>query len=218
MNSLYATMGSGNCFKAFLVMEQLNIPFRVIPVDVLNGETRKPDYLAINPNGTVPYLVLADGRGIGESNAMLWYLAEGSHLIPADPYWRAKVLQWMFFEQSSLEPFISPARFFISILPGGRDGREKEIAAWQERGRNGLKLLDDHLRGRRFLVDDRYTIADISVYGYTHVAEEGGFDFADYPAVRDWIARVEETDGYLPLSSLLQPSAPVLQARVAGAA
>jgi glutathione S-transferase len=218
MNYLYATMGSGNCFKAFLAMEQLNIPFRVVPVDVLKGENRKLEYLAINPNGTVPYLVLADGRGIGESNAMLWYLAEGSYLIPADPYLRAKVLQWMFFEQTSLEPFISPARFFTSILPGGREGREKEIAAWQERGRKGLKLFDEHLRGCRFLVDDRYTIADISAYGYTHVAEEGGFELADYPAVRDWIARVEETGGYVPLGSLLNPSAPALQTSAAGAA
>lgn len=211
MNTLYATRGSGNCFKAFLVMKQLRIPFHLVAVDVLKGETRKPAYLAINPNGTVPYLKLADGRGIGESNAMLWYLAEGSPLIPDDAFSRAKMLQWMFFEQSSLEPYISPARFLISILPSGSAGREKDIAAWQERGRKGLKLLDDHLRGRKFIVGDRYTVADIGVFGYTHVADEGGFDFADYPAVRDWIARVEDTEGFVPLSHL-QPTGPVLQA------
>ena len=204
MNRLYATVGSGNCFKPFLAMNQLAIPFRVTLVDVLKGETRKPGYLAINPNGTVPYLTLANGRGIGESNAMLWYLAEGSHLIPADAYNRAKVLQWMFFEQSALEPFISPARFFISIVPSRRAEREKDIAGWQERGRKGLKLLDDHLEGRRFLVDDHYTIADISVFGYTHLAAEGGFDFADYPAVAAWIAQVEKTDGYVRLSGLVE--------------
>src|SRR3984893_16529399 len=115
MNTLYATIGSGNCFKPFLVMTQLQIPFRVILVDVLKGETRQPAYLSVNPSGTVPYLKLVDGRGIGESNAMLWHLAEGSKLIPADSYLRAQILQWMFFEQSSLERFISPARFFISI-------------------------------------------------------------------------------------------------------
>jgi len=211
MTTLYATRGSGNCFKPFLLMNQLNIPFRTIAVDVLKGETRKAAYLAINPNGTVPYLKLDDGRGIGESNAMLWYLAEGSQLIPQDAYSRAKMLQWMFFEQSSLEPFISPARFFISILPDGRKGRERDIAGWQERGRKGLTLLDAHLRDSKFIVADRYTIADIGVFGYTHVADEGGFDFANYPAVKDWIARVEDTDGYLPLSHLLQPAEQALQ-------
>lgn len=203
MLTLYATIGSGNCFKPFLLMKQLGVPFRVALVDVLKGETRMPAYLAINPNGTVPYLTLADGRGIGESNAMLWHIAEGSHLIPGDPYGRAKVLQWMFFEQSALEPFLSPARFFVSILPSHRSEREKDVAIWQERGRRGLKLLDDHLRVRQFLVDDHYTIADISVFGYTHVAEEGGFDLAEYPAVAAWIGHVQETVGYVPLSGLV---------------
>jgi len=203
MNTLYATIGSGNCFKPFLLMNQLGIPFKVTLVDVLKGETRMPAYLAINPNGTVPYLMLADGRGIGESNAMLWHLAEGSPLIPADPYKRAKVLQWMFFEQSALEPFISPARFFISIVPERRAERAQDIAVWQQRGRKGLKLLDDHLRGRKFLVDDRYTIADISLFGYTHLAEEGGFDFAEYPAIAAWIGEVGKTDGYVALSRLV---------------
>ena len=202
MNTLYATIGSGNCFKPFLVMNQLGIPFRVALVDVLKGETRLPAYLAVNPNGTVPYLTLPDGRGIGESNAMLWYLAEGSHLIPTDPYGRAKVLQWMFFEQSALEPFISPARFFISIVPSRRLEREKDIAVWQERGRKGLKLLDDHLRGRRFVVDDTYSIADVSLFGYTHLAAEGGFDFDEFPAVAAWIGNVERTEGFVPLSAL----------------
>ncbi len=202
MNTLYATIGSGNCFKPFLLMKQLQIAFRVSLVDVLKGETRQPAYLAINPNGTVPYLRLADGRGIGESNAMLWYLAEGSELIPTDPYSRAQIMQWMFFEQSGLERFISPARFFIAIVPSRRAEKEADIAVWQERGRQGLRMLDDHLRHRHFMVGDHYTIADISLYGYTHVAEEGGFDFAHFPAVRAWIERVQRTRGYVPLSAL----------------
>jgi glutathione S-transferase len=208
MHTLYATIGSGNCFKPFLAMRQLGIPFRTVLVNVLEGETRKPDYLAINPAGTVPYLRLADGRGIGESNAMLWHLTEGSRLMPVDPYDRAKALQWMFFEQSSLEPFISPARFFIAIVPQRRHERERDIAGWQERGRRGLAMLDAHLAGRRFLVGDRYCVADISLFGYTHVAEEGGFDFAAFPAVRDWIARVQDTDGFEPLSHLPRSAAP----------
>ena len=134
---------------------------------------------------------------------MLWHIAEGSHLISGDPYGRAKVLQWMFFEQSALEPFLSPARLFVSILPSHRSKREKDVAIWQERGRRGLKLLDDHLRVRLFLVDYHYTIADISVFGYTHVAEEGGFDLAEYPAVAAWIGHVQETVGYVPLSGLV---------------
>lgn len=203
MNALYATIGSGNCFKPFLVMHQLNIPFEVKLVDVLKGETRQAAYLSINPNGTVPYLFLADGRSVGESNAMLWHLAEDTDLMPDDPYSRAKVLQWMFFEQSALEPFISPARFFISIVPSQRAMREKDIALWQGRGRKGLELLDVHLQSHQFLVDDRYTIADISVFGYTHVADEGGFDFDDYPAVAAWIERIKQTDRYVPLSRLL---------------
>lgn len=209
MNTLYATIGSGNCFKPFLVMKQLGIPFRVKLVDVLKGETRLAPYLAINPAGTVPYLTLGDGRGIGESNAMLWHLAEASDLIPTDPYWRSKVLQWMFFEQSALEPFISPARFFISVVPLQRSAQEASIANWQERGRKGLSLLDKHLRGRRFLVEDRYTIADISVYGYTHVADEGGFDFREFPAVAAWIEEVRKTDRYVSLANLTDDAEPI---------
>ena len=202
MITLYATIGSGNCFKPFLVMKQLGIPFQVKLVDVLKGETRHPAYLAVNPNGTVPYLKLSDGRGIGESNAMIWYLAEGSHLMPSDPYRRAKVLQWMFFEQSSLEPFISPARFFISIVPSRRHEREKDIAVWQERGRTGLRHLNNHFQKRQFVVGEKYSIADIAVYGYTHLAEGGGFNFADYPAVKAWIDRVQHIDGHIPLGAL----------------
>lgn len=204
MNTLYATIGSGNCFKPFLVMTQLQQPFRIQLVDVLKGETRGAAYLAINPNGTVPYLTLPDGRGMGESNAMLWHLAEGSDLIPADSFARAKVLQWMFFEQSALEPFISPARFFISIVPSQRSGREQDIAQWQQRGRKGLSLLNEHLKGRKFIVDDRYTIADISVFGYTHVAGQAGFDMQAYPAVAAWIEHVQNTDRFLPLSRLVE--------------
>jgi glutathione S-transferase len=205
MNTLYMTPGSGNCFKPFLAMKQLGIPFRKIVIDVLKGETRQPQYLAINANGTVPYLVLANGRGIGESNAMLWYLAEGTPLMPSDAFHRAEVLQWMFFEQASLEPFISPARFFLSIVPARRAEREKEIPVWQERGRRGLERLDKHLSGREFIVGDRYTIADISLFGYTHVAAEGGFEMADFPAVVDWFGRVAATPGFVPLSGLSDP-------------
>jgi glutathione S-transferase len=138
-------------------------------------------------------------------------------LIPADSYLRAQILQWMFFEQSSLERFISPARFFISIVPSRRAEKEKDIAVWQERGRQGLKILDEHLQSRQFVVGNQYTIADISLFGYTHVAEGGGFDFADFPAVSAWIGRVQETAGYVPLSALPEAakSSVSLEARAA---
>lgn len=202
MITLYACKGSGNCFKPFLVLKQLHIPFRTILLDVITRETRSADYLAINPSGTVPYLRLADGRGLGESNAMLWYLAGGSHLIPTDQYDHAQALQWMFFEQSSLEPFISPARFFIEIAPEQRAARERDIVVWQDRARKGLNVLNEHLMGRKFLIGDRYSVADISVYGYVHLAGGACLDLKAYPAIHNWIEQVEGTEGFVPLASL----------------
>ena len=199
MYTLYATIGSGNCYKVQLLMRQLNIPFRVVNIDVLKGETQSPDYLAINPNGKVPYLVLPDGQGLGESNAMLLHLAEGSELMPKDPAERMRVNEWLFWEQSSHEPYISPARFWISIMPEGRAEREDQISLWHERGAKSLKLLNDHLSENDFLVGNRYTIADIGLFGYTHVAGEGEFDMALYPAVQAWIARVQACDGHVPM-------------------
>lgn len=201
MYLLYTTPGSGNCHKIRLLMHQLRIPFQEIQVDVLAGETRKPVYLAINPNGTVPYLLVPDGRGIGESNAILLYLAAGSQLLPDDPYERALVHEWLFWEQSSLEPAISPARFWTTIVPSGRAERAAQISAWQERGRKALSRLDAHLSGRAFLLGDRYTVADIGVFGYGHVSHEAGIDFDAYPAVKAWIARVEDTDRFLPMTT-----------------
>ena len=199
MHTLYATVGSGNCYKVQLLMHQLDIPFRVVTIDVLKGETQSQHYLSVNPNGKVPYLVLPDGQGLGESNAMLLHLAEGSDLMPRGAHERMRVNEWLFWEQSSHEPHISPARFWISIVPEGRAEREEQIAQWQERGRKSLRLLDNHLSENAFLVGDRYTIADIGLFGYTHVAGEGGFDMADYPAVCAWIRRVQAQDKYLPM-------------------
>ena len=130
MNHLYACLGSGNCFKPWLAMTQLSQKFEMHLIDVLAGEQKSPDYLAINPLGVVPYLITDTGHGIGESNAMLWCLAEGTELMPGTPELRAEALQWMFFEQSKLEPFISPARFFTTILPGEGANRADDIATW----------------------------------------------------------------------------------------
>lgn len=202
MIKLYACLGSGNCFKPWLAMTQLEIPFETILVDVLAGEQKSPGYLRINPLGVVPYLLTEDGQGIGESNAMLWYLAEGTHLMPDSPAGRAEALQWMFFEQAKLEPFISPARFFTTILPDEREAKGAEIAQWQIKASTGLALLDAHLAGRRFILEHGYSIADIAIFGYVHVLEEAGLSMADSPAIARWIDQVRQTPGFRPLGEL----------------
>lgn len=204
MTTLYACLGSGNCFKPWLAMTQLGQRFDLKLIDVLKGEQKSAEYLAINPLGVVPYLVTDAGSGIGESNAMLWYLAEGTELMPGNREERAEALQWMFFEQSKLEPFISPARFFTTILPQERDNRAADIAAWQDKARPGLARLNAHLETRSFMLASGYSIADIAVFGYVHVLEQAGLSMADTPAIADWIGRVSQTEGFRPLTDLGQ--------------
>lgn len=200
---LYACPGSGNCFKAWVTLLQLNKPFEFQLIDVLAGEQKSPGFLKINPLGVVPYMETETGVGIGESNAMLWYLAEGTHLMPEKVEERAKALQWMFFEQSKLEPFISPARFFTTIAPHlGRD-RGQDIALWRENARPGLVRLNAHLEQTEFMLASGYSLADISAFGYTHVIDEAGLAFDQYPAIARWKASVEETRGFTPLNEML---------------
>lgn len=187
-------------------MHQLGQSFDLALVDVLKGEQKSPEYLRINPLGVVPYLVTETGHGIGESNAMLWYLAEGSHLMPKDRAERAKALQWMFFEQSRLEPFISPARFFTTILPEQRNARSADIATWQSSAEVGLFRLDAHLEERQFVLESGYSIADIAIFGYVHVLDEAGLSMDDYPAIGGWVDAVTRTDGFRPLADLGQPA------------
>lgn len=188
--------------KPWLVMNQLGTPFDLHLIDVLSGAQKLPAYLEINPVGVVPYLVTSDGMGIGESDAMLWYLAEGTHLMPATPEERAETLQWMFFEQSKLEPYISPARFFTTIIPGAREARADEIANWQEMAKPGLTRLNAHLENREFMLFSGYSIADIAIFGYVHVIDEAGLPLANYPAIAEWVERVSNTQGFIPLTSL----------------
>jgi glutathione S-transferase len=202
--TLYVTAGSGNSFKPALVLRQTERRTTTRFIDVLAGDSRQPAFLAINPRGQLPYLVLDDGRGIGESNAIAWYLAEGTSLMPADPASRAQALQWMIFEQTALEPNISPARFFTHIVPQQREAHAAQIPGWLEAGHRGLAVLERHLAGRAWITDHGYSVADIAVYGYTHLAGEGGFDLAAYPAVQAWIARVQTTPGYAGVGTLLQ--------------
>lgn len=199
----YACLGSGNCFKAWVALRQLNKPFEFQLIDVLAGEQKSPEFLAINPLGVVPYMETEAGNGIGESNAMLWYLTEGTHLMSEKAEERARALQWMFFEQSKLEPFISPARFFTTIAPQlGRD-RGQDIAQWQENARPGLARLNAHFERSEFMLASGYSLADISVFGYTHVIDEAGLAFDRYPAIARWKASVEATPGFAPLNEMV---------------
>ena len=198
--TLFSMQSSGNCYKPRLLMHQLGIDFRLIETDPSKGGTRTPDYLALNPNGKVPLLVLPDGRKLSESNAMLLYLAEGTPYLSADKYERARTYQWLFFEQYDHEPTIAVARSWMSIYPD-RIGKAtpEQIANWQTRGHRALGVMEVGLTGRDWLAGDAYSVADIALYAYTHVAHEGGFDLSAYPAIEAWLKRVAERPGYVPL-------------------
>ncbi|GHU28634.1 glutathione S-transferase [Betaproteobacteria bacterium] len=201
--TLYVTGGSGNSIKPMLVKHQLKLELDVRFVDVLAGETRRKPFIGINPLGVVPFLVLPDGTGIGESNAIAWYLAEGSRLMPTEALHRAQAVQWMIFEQIRLEPNISPARFFSFVLPDQEAAHEKDFPVWRENGNKALNHLNAHLAKHDFVTDAGYSVADIGVFGYTHMAEQGGFDLSRYPAVTAWIERVKGTPDYAPVEELL---------------
>ena len=171
MYTLYSMQRSGNSYKARLALGQLRIHYRLIEVDILKGESHTPEFLAKNPNGQVPLLEVAPGRYLAESNAILWYLAEGSAFLPSERLLRAQVLQWMFFEQSSHEPFVATARFIVRHLPLDSP-RRAELPMRLEQGRFALKVMETQLQRRPFFVGGHYSIADIALYAYTHVAHE----------------------------------------------
>ena len=189
MFTVYGMASSGNCYKVRLALEQLELPFRWVEVDSSRGETRSTDFLRRNPNGQVPTLELEDGSHLPESNAILAYLAEGSPLMPAGHLERARVLQWMFFEQYSHEPYVAVARFILRYLPPDSP-RRAELPRLHERGYRALGVMEQHLAREPYFAAGRYTVADIALYAYTHCAPVGGFDLARYPAVRAWLGRV----------------------------
>lgn len=188
MITLYGSSQSGNCLKTRWVAEQLRMPFEWIETDVFKGETRTPEFLALNPAGQVPVAVLADGRALAQSNAIMLHFAEGSALIPADAYARAKMFEWLFWEQYSHEPYIAVriARMFYL----GKRANELDPAL-ETRGHAALARLEDQLAKTPYLVEDALTLADIALVAYTRNAPRGGFDLAGYPAVRAWLHRVE---------------------------
>ena len=195
---LYENHLSGNCYKVRLLLRQLGIAFDVRELDVFDRSDRPQTLGALNPGLRVPTLVLDDGRPLAESGAILWYFGDGTPFVPEDGYERAQVLQWMFFEQYSHEPYIAVARFWALA---GLEPPEAERESKRRGGDAALRALESHLAGRRFLVAERYTIADIALYAYTHVAEEGGFSLDPYPAVRAWLGQVAAQPGHVPMSA-----------------
>ncbi|HEX4179225.1 MAG TPA: glutathione S-transferase family protein [Caulobacteraceae bacterium] len=185
---VYGDSISGNCLKVKWTLEYLGIPYRWIETNILQGESRTPDFLKVNPAGQVPAVVFGDGRALAQSNAIIGHLAEGSDLIPADAYDRARMMEWMFWEQYSHEPYVAVARFQATYLGKAVAELEPRLV---ERGHGALRRLEDGLAGRDFLVGGALSLADVALVAYTRVAHEGGFDLALYPAVKAWVARVE---------------------------
>ena len=198
MLRLYDYLASGNGYKVRLLLHQLGIPFERVEMDIVRGETRTPEFQAKNPNGRIPTLELEDGTHLAESNAILFYLAEGTPFLPATRLERALVLQWMCFEQYSHEPNIATVRFWLHT--GLDDERRAMLPLKRRLGYDALAVMDGHLRARSFFVGERYSIADIALFAYTHVAGEGGFDLEPYAAVRAWLDRVRAQPGHLPIA------------------
>ena len=205
MYTLYSMQRSGNSYKARLALAQLRVPYRLVEIDILKGDTRTPEFLAKNPSGHVPLLEAAPGRFLPESGAILWYLAGGSPLAPEDRLDRAETLQWMFFEQHSLEPYVGAAHFWLALVKGGRELQMHAIEEWMEHGYRALHVMDQHLENHSYFAAGRYTVADIALYAYTHVAEECGFELGGFPAIRGWLERIAGEPGHVPMD--WQPAA-----------
>ena len=205
MLTLYSMRRSGNCYKVRLALAQLKIPFNLVEVDILKGESRTPEFLAKNPSGHVPLLEVTPGRYLPESGAILWYIAGGTALAPEDRIDRAEALQWMFFEQHSVEPNLGAAHFWLTLVKGGRELQTHALENWMENGYQALSVMEKHLATHQFFAAHRYTIADIAIYAYTHTANESGFDLTGFPSIRAWIKRVVEQPGHV--TSNWQPAA-----------
>jgi len=199
MPTLYDYLDSGNGFKIRLLLAQLQKPYKWVEVDILANQTRTPEFLAKNPNGRIPALELEDGTCIAESNAIMWYLAEGTAFLPSDRLQRAQVLQWMFFEQYSHEPYVATPRFIVKHLPADSP-RRAELPDRMARGHAALTVMEAHLARHRFFVAETYSIADIALYAYTHVAHEAHFDLKAYKSVNAWMERVAKEPRYVPLT------------------
>lgn len=199
MLKVYGDIQSGNCYKVKLLLSLLNIEHEWLHVNILDGESQTNAFLQKNPNGKVPTVEFSDGRCLSESNAILSYFAEGSDFSANDKFDRAKISQWLFFEQYSHEPFIAVARF-IQYYLDMPDNRKEEYHSLQAGGNKALALLEQQLTIMPYLVGDQLSIADIALYAYTHVAHQGGFDLALYPQITAWCQRIENTPRYIPMA------------------
>ena len=197
---LFQMQDSGNCYKIRLLLAHLRQPCEIVEVDILKGESRTSEFLQRNPNGRVPTLQIDTKTFLAESNAILWYLASDTRFQPTDRLAQARMLQWMFFEQYSHEPFIATSRFWISIVKQP-DQYAAQIKDRRMGGLAALAVMEQHLATRSFFVDDAYSIADIALYAYTHVADEGGFSLDDCPAINAWMSRVQQQAGYIAMNT-----------------
>ena len=192
---------SGNCYKIRLAGKQLGLSFQLKDYPEHGGLTRTPEYLAKNPNGRVPMWETDDGKYLPESSAILFYLSEGTKLQPTDRWARAEMMQWMFFEQYSHEPYVAVARFWLSYKPKEElEAKKHLVPEWHAKGNAALGVMETHLKTRDWFAGSQYSIADIALYGYTHCAGEGGYTLSDYPSLSRWLARVAQTPGFIPLS------------------
>ena len=205
MYTLYSMQRSGNSYKVRLALAALNIPYQLREIDILKGESHTPEFLAKNPNGQVPLLEVAPGRFLAESNAILWYIAVNSPLAPEDRIDRADALQWMFFEQHSLEPNLGAAYFWLTLVKGGRDLQRHAFEDWMEEGYRALRVMENHLKFNDYFAAGRYTIADIALYAYTHLAHLADYDLGTFPAIRRWLDRVAAQPGHIAMD--WQPTA-----------
>jgi glutathione S-transferase len=200
MTRLYDYLISGNGYKVRLLLTQLGVPFERIEINITKGETRTPEFLRKFPNGRIPAVELDDGKLLFESNAIISYFAEGTSFMPADRFQRAQILQWLFFEQYSHEPYIASVRYLV-MHPDVVDARRTILdTMMRPRGYAALGVMEGHLKSREWFVGERYSIADIALYAYTHVAGEGGFDLASYPAIRAWLERVRSQPRHIPIT------------------
>ncbi|NPU94532.1 MAG: glutathione S-transferase family protein [Gammaproteobacteria bacterium] len=196
---LYQYHPSGNCYKIRLLLNQLGILYEKVEIDILRRESRTPEFLRINPNGRIPVLEV-NGRYLPESNAALYYLAQGTRFFPQDRFAQAQVLQWMFFEQYSHEPYIATIRFWVAFQRSAQKNAD-EIRRRMPLGYAALDVMERHLSQNLYFVDNRYSIADITLFAYTHVAEEGGFQLSRYPHLQAWIRRVQQQPGHISIEN-----------------
>ena len=198
---LYDYLPSGNGYKVRLVLRELGLPHELVEVDILKGGSRTPEFLTKNPNGRIPVLEIPDKGFLSESHAIMSYLADGSALVPEDPFDRARMWQWLCFEQYNLEPNVATVRFWLHSLHKTEAELGEKLTDKRRLGFAALDVLERGLAGRDYLVANRYTLADIGLYAYTHVAEEGGFPLERYPAIRAWCTRIAARPGYRPITA-----------------